>query len=99
VLATATNASILPPLTPPPKYNKTTPHESQVEKGKQPITSTSMAKSSSYTHSKIKSTSIGKISLNDMHPEVAQLEEKKSRYEDLIREREQFFKNKFPGLF
>jgi hypothetical protein len=45
-----------------------TTHGSQVDKGKQPITSTSMAKSSSSTHSKIKSTSSGKRSLNDLHP-------------------------------
>jgi hypothetical protein len=58
-----------------------------------------MDKPSSSTHSKIKSTSSGQRSLNDLHPEVAQLEEKKSQYEDFIREREEFFKKKFPGLF
>jgi hypothetical protein len=84
---------------PPPKDYKTTPHGSQIDKGKQPITSTNMAKSSSSAHSKIKSTSSGKRSLDDMHPEVAQLEENKSQYEDFIREREEFFRKKFPGLF
>jgi hypothetical protein len=97
VLATTTNASM--PSPPPPKYHKTTPHGSQVDKGKKPITSTNMAKSSSSAHSKIKSVSSGKISLSDLHPEVSQLEEKKSQYEDFIREREEFFKKKFPGLF
>jgi hypothetical protein len=58
-----------------------------------------MAKSSSSAHSKIKSTGSGKRSLDDMHPEVAQLEENKSQYEDFIREREEFFRKKFPGLF
>jgi hypothetical protein len=47
----------------------------------------------------MKSTSSGKINISDMHPEVAQLEEKKSQYEDFIREREYFFKKKFPELF
>jgi hypothetical protein len=91
----------MPPAPPPthPKDHKTTPHGSQVDKGKQAITSTSMAKSSSYCHSKIKLTSNGKIRLKDMHIEVAQLEEKKSQYEYFIREREEFFKKKFPGLF
>jgi hypothetical protein len=65
----ATNTSMPPP--PPPKDHKTTPHGSQVDKGKQPITSTSMAKSSSSAHSKIKSTSSGKRSLSDLHLEVA----------------------------
>jgi hypothetical protein len=39
------------------------------------------------------------ISLNDMHPKVAQLEENKSQYEDFIKEREEFFKKKYPELF
>jgi hypothetical protein len=60
----ATNTSVPPPS----KYHKSTPHGSQVDKGKKPITSMSMAKSSSFSHSKIKSTSSGKISLNDLHP-------------------------------
>jgi hypothetical protein len=47
-----------------------------------------MAKSSSSAHSKIKSTSSGKRSFDEVHPKVAQLEEKKSQYEDFIRERE-----------
>jgi hypothetical protein len=58
-----------------------------------------MAKSSSSAHSKMKSTSNGKRNISELHPEVAQLEEKKSQYEDFIREREEFFKKKFPELF
>jgi hypothetical protein len=34
-----------------------------------------------------------------MHPEIEKLEEKKSQYEDFLKEREEFFKKKFPGLF
>jgi hypothetical protein len=75
-LATTTNASM--PSHPPPKYHKTTPYVSQVDKGKKSITSTKMAKSSSYADSKIKSTINGKISLSDLHLEVAQVEEIKS---------------------
>jgi flagellar motility protein MotE (MotC chaperone) len=53
-----------------------------------------MAKSSSSAHSKIKSTSSGKRSLHEVHPEIAQLEEKKSQYEDFIKERDDFFQEK-----
>jgi hypothetical protein len=38
---------------PPPKDHKTTPYFSHIEKGKKPIISTCMTKSSSATHSKI----------------------------------------------
>ena len=44
-------------------------------------------------------TQYNKRNINDMHPEVAQMEEKKSQYEYFIREREEFFKNKFPEFF
>jgi len=47
----------------------------------------------------MKSTSSGKRNINDMHTEVEQLEEKKSQYEDFIKEREELFIKKFPGLF
>jgi hypothetical protein len=98
VHTTATHES-MPPPPPPPKDHKTTPHCSQIDKGKQPVTSTSMAKSSSSAHSKIKSTGSGKRSLHEEHPEIAQLEEKKSQYEDFIKERDEFFRKKFPELF
>jgi hypothetical protein len=68
----ATNKYIPPP--PPPNDHKNT-HGSQVDKGNKPITSTDMAKSSSSAQSNLKSTRSGKRILNDMHPEVAQLEE------------------------
>jgi hypothetical protein len=93
----STHDSMPPP--PPPKYHKTTLDGSRVEKGKQPITSTSMAKSSSSSHSKIKSASSGKRSLNDLHTKVARLKENVSQYEDFIKEREEFFRKKFPRLF
>jgi hypothetical protein len=91
----------MPPPPPPPKYHKTTPHGSQIGKGKKPIISTMMTKSSSSTHSKMKSASSGKISLNDFHPEVAQLQENKTLYVDFIGEREEFKKKrkKIHGLF
>jgi hypothetical protein len=57
-----------------------------------------MDKSSSFAHSKIKSTSSGKISLHEEHPKNAQLEEKKSQNEDFIKERVAFFKRKFHEL-
>jgi hypothetical protein len=89
----------MPPPPPSHKDHKTTPHGSQVDKVKKPISSPNMAKSSSSSQSKIKSISSGKISLSDLHPEVARLEEKKSQYEEFIREREELFKKEFPGLF
>jgi hypothetical protein len=58
-------------LPPPPKDHKTTPHCFQNVKGKQHVTSTSMAKSSSFVHSNIKSAGSGKISLHEEHPEIA----------------------------
>jgi flagellar motility protein MotE (MotC chaperone) len=57
-----------------------------------------MAKYSSSAYSKIKLASSGKICLHEVHPEIAQLEEKKSQYEDLIKERDQFFRKKFSEL-
>jgi hypothetical protein len=86
----------MPSPPPPSKDHKTTPHFSQIDKGKQFVTSNSMAKSSSSAHSKIKSTSSGKISLHEVHPEISQLEEKKSQYADFIKERDEFFREKFP---
>jgi hypothetical protein len=76
----------MPPPPPTPKDHKTTPHFSQIDKGKKIVTSTSMAKSSSSTHSKIKSTGSGKRILHEVHPEIAQLEENKSQYEVFIKE-------------
>jgi hypothetical protein len=58
----ATHDYVPPP--PPPKDHKTTPHYSQIEKGNQLVTSTIVAKYSSSSHSMIKSTSSGKISLH-----------------------------------
>jgi hypothetical protein len=78
VQTAATHESIPLPPCPPPKDHKTTPHDSQIDKGKKPITSTSLARSSSSTHSKIKSVGSGKRILDDMNPQVAQLEENKS---------------------
>jgi hypothetical protein len=89
VHTTTTHESMSPP--PPPRDHKTTPHCSHIDKGKQTGISTSMAKSSSSTHSKIKSTGSGKRSLHEEHLEIAQLEEKKSQYEDFIKERNEFF--------
>jgi hypothetical protein len=85
VYTTVTHESMPPP---PPNDHKNRPHGYQIDKGKQLITSTSMVKSSSSAHSKIKLVGSGKRSLDDMHVEVAQLEEKKDQYEDFIRERE-----------
>jgi hypothetical protein len=58
-----------------------------------------MTNSSSYAQSNMESTSNGKRILNDMHSKVIQLEDKKSQYEDFIKEREEFFRKKFLGLF
>jgi hypothetical protein len=37
--------------------------------------------------------------LSGIHLEIEKLEEKKSQYEDFLKEREEFFEKKFPGLF
>jgi hypothetical protein len=58
-----------------------------------------MTKYSSCAQSKIKSISNGEFFLSVLHPQVSQLEEKKSQYEDFIREREKKFKKKIPKLF
>jgi hypothetical protein len=73
------------PCPPPPKDHRTTPHCSQIEKGKKLVTSTNMVKSSSSSHSKIKSTNNAKKSLHEVHPKIAQPEEKKSQYEVFIK--------------
>jgi hypothetical protein len=75
-----------PPI--PIKDDKTTPHGSQIDKGKQPITSSNVAKSSYFAQSKIKLGGSVKGSLDDIHLEVAKLEENKSQYEEFIKERE-----------
>jgi hypothetical protein len=93
----ASHESMSPP--PTPKYHKTTPHGSEIDKGKQLVTSTNMPKSFSSAHSKIKSTSSGKTSLHEVHLEIAQLKEKKSKYEYFIKERDEFFRKKFSELF
>jgi hypothetical protein len=92
----ATHESIPPP--PPPKDHNTTPHCSHIDKGKQHVTSTSMAQYSSI-HSKIKLVSSGKRILHERHPKIAHLEEKKSQYEDFIKERDVFFRKRFLELF
>jgi hypothetical protein len=87
----------------PPKDQKVPPCDSQLDKGKKQVTSLSTRKSSSSAHSRLKSTkennSKREINLNDMHPEIEKFEEKKSQYEDFLKEREECFKNKFPRLF
>jgi hypothetical protein len=64
-LPVITNESMPPPPPPPPKDHKTPLHNSQTDKGKQPITSPNIAKSSSSAHSKMKSTSSGKRNISD----------------------------------
>jgi hypothetical protein len=98
----------------PPKDHRVPSHEIQMDKGKKPITSPSTnASQSSSVHSKQQSTKeeSGKreVSFSDMHPEINKYEEKKVYYEDILnirpdvsegrKEREEYFKKKYPHLF
>jgi hypothetical protein len=97
VHTTATHESMPPP--PPPKDHKTTPHCSQIDKGKQPITSTSMAKSSSSTHSNIKSAGSGKRSLHEEHPEIASWKRRSPNMRILLKKEMSFSGRSFLNYF
>jgi len=98
----------------PLKDHRVPSHEIQLDKGKKPTTSPSIESSqSSFVHSKQQPTkeesSKKEIFFSDMLLEVRKYEEKKYFLEDVLnirldvfegmKEREEYFKNKYPHLF